>query len=165
MIFEMRVKHAKHQADNLAKLRQEFLSLLELIAKIFCAVSKAINQARLSAMRNLCAIPLPRRWYLKCVQSTLNTKQTILRNCGKSFLSLLELIAKIFCAVSKAINQARLSTMRINCALSLPQRWFLLRHTRVRGTRKYIFNLVLFENKINPYIQDFAVKWRIYAQD
>ena len=27
-----------HQADNLAKLRQEFLSLLELIAKIFCAV-------------------------------------------------------------------------------------------------------------------------------
>ena len=26
------------------------------------------------------------------------------------------------CAVSKAINQARLSTMRINCALSLPQR-------------------------------------------
>ena len=28
-----------HQADNLAKLWQEFLSLLELIAKIFCAVS------------------------------------------------------------------------------------------------------------------------------
>ena len=27
-----------HQADNLAKLRQEFLSLLGLIAKIFCAV-------------------------------------------------------------------------------------------------------------------------------
>ena len=27
-----------HQADNLAKLRQEFLPLLKLIAKIFCAV-------------------------------------------------------------------------------------------------------------------------------
>ena len=27
-----------HQADNLAELWQEFLSLLELIAKIFCAV-------------------------------------------------------------------------------------------------------------------------------
>lgn len=26
------------QADNLAKLRQEFLSMPELIAKIFCAV-------------------------------------------------------------------------------------------------------------------------------
>ena len=39
------------------------------------------------------------------------------------------------------------------------------RYTRVRGTRKYIFNLVLFENKNNPYIQDFAVKRGIYAQD
>ncbi len=36
--IHLRAKHAKHQADNLAKLRQEFLSLLELIAKIFCAV-------------------------------------------------------------------------------------------------------------------------------
>ena len=31
----------QHQADNLAKLWQEFLSLLELIAKIFCAVEIA----------------------------------------------------------------------------------------------------------------------------
>ena len=30
------------------------------------------------------------------------TKQTILRNCGRSFLSMLELIAKIFCAVEIA---------------------------------------------------------------
>ena len=30
---------ANHQADNLAKLRQEFLSVTELIAKIFGAVS------------------------------------------------------------------------------------------------------------------------------
>ena len=30
----------KHQADNLAKLRQEFLSVTRLIAKIFGAVSK-----------------------------------------------------------------------------------------------------------------------------
>ena len=29
-----------HQADNLAKLRQEFLSVIELIAKIFGAVSR-----------------------------------------------------------------------------------------------------------------------------
>ena len=33
-----------HQADNLAKLRQEFLSLLELTAKIFCAVSDCENK-------------------------------------------------------------------------------------------------------------------------
>ncbi len=31
---------ALHQADNLAKLWQEFLSLLELIAQILCAVEK-----------------------------------------------------------------------------------------------------------------------------
>ena len=37
-----------HQADNLAKLRQEFLSLLELIAKIFCAVVIARTSAVLS---------------------------------------------------------------------------------------------------------------------
>ena len=40
------------------------------------------------------------------------TKQTILRNCGKSFLSVFELIAKIFCAVeiartSKALGNAQ----------------------------------------------------------
>ena len=34
-----------HQADNLAKLWQEFLSLLELIAKIFCAVVIARTSA------------------------------------------------------------------------------------------------------------------------
>ena len=39
--IRLRAKHAKHQADNLAKLWQEFLSLLELIAKIFCAVEIA----------------------------------------------------------------------------------------------------------------------------
>ena len=31
---------SKHQADNLAKLRQEFLSVTKLIAKIFGAVSR-----------------------------------------------------------------------------------------------------------------------------
>ena len=36
--FSACAKGAIHQADNLAKLWQEFLSLLELIAKIFCAV-------------------------------------------------------------------------------------------------------------------------------
>ena len=38
-------KGALHQADNLAKLWQEFLSLLELIAKIFCAVEIAKTSA------------------------------------------------------------------------------------------------------------------------
>ena len=40
----------KHQADNLAKLRQEFLSVIELIAKIFGAVSGTISLMRLSAL-------------------------------------------------------------------------------------------------------------------
>ena len=39
-----------HQADNLAKLRQEFLSVIELIAKIFGAVSRTISLMRLSAL-------------------------------------------------------------------------------------------------------------------
>ena len=34
-----------HQADNLAKLWQEFLSMLKLIAKIFCAVEIARTSA------------------------------------------------------------------------------------------------------------------------
>ena len=40
----------KHQADNLAKLRQEFLSVSELIAKIFGAVSRTTSLMRLSAL-------------------------------------------------------------------------------------------------------------------
>ena len=40
----------KYQADNLAKLWQEFLSVLELIAKIFGAVSRTISLMRLSAL-------------------------------------------------------------------------------------------------------------------
>ena len=40
----------KYQADNLAKLRQEFLSVIELIAKIFGAVSRTISLMRLSAL-------------------------------------------------------------------------------------------------------------------
>ena len=42
---------ALHQADNLAKLRREVLSMPELIAQILCAVSKAINRARFLAIR------------------------------------------------------------------------------------------------------------------
>mgnify|MGYP001072684381 CR=1 FL=1 len=42
---------ALHQADNLAKLRRDVLSVFELIAQILCAVSKAINRARLLAIR------------------------------------------------------------------------------------------------------------------
>ena len=37
-----RAKGTPHQADNLAKLRNEFLSLLEPIAQILCAVSGKI---------------------------------------------------------------------------------------------------------------------------
>ena len=38
MIKQKSVPKARiHQADNLAKLRQKFLSLLELIAQILCA--------------------------------------------------------------------------------------------------------------------------------
>ena len=39
-----------NQADNLVNLRQEFLSVPVLITEIFCAVSRAINLARLSAL-------------------------------------------------------------------------------------------------------------------
>ena len=42
---------ALHQADNLAKLRRDVLSVFELIAQILCAVSKAINRARFLAIR------------------------------------------------------------------------------------------------------------------
>ena len=41
---------SKHQADNLAKLRQEFLPVTELIAKIFGAVSRTTSLMRLSAL-------------------------------------------------------------------------------------------------------------------
>ena len=36
----LEVHQSNHQADNLAKLQQEFLSVIELIAKIFGAVSR-----------------------------------------------------------------------------------------------------------------------------
>ena len=39
-----------YQADNLAKLRQEFLSVTELIVKIFGAVSRTISLMWLSAL-------------------------------------------------------------------------------------------------------------------
>gem|GEM_PF-5964252 len=39
-----------HQADNLAKLWQKFLFVIELIAKIFGAVSRTISLMRLSAL-------------------------------------------------------------------------------------------------------------------
>ena len=41
---------SSHQADNLAKLWQEFLSVTRLIAKIFGAVSRTISLMRLSAL-------------------------------------------------------------------------------------------------------------------
>ena len=39
-----------HQADNLAKLRLDFLSVTRLIAKIFGAVSRTTSLMRLSAL-------------------------------------------------------------------------------------------------------------------
>ena len=42
--------YPNHQAENLAKLRLEFLSVLELRAKIFGAVSRTISLMRLSAL-------------------------------------------------------------------------------------------------------------------
>ena len=39
-----------HQADNIAKLWLEFLSVTELIAKIFGAVSRTTSLMRLSAL-------------------------------------------------------------------------------------------------------------------
>lgn len=42
---------ASHQADNLAKLRHEHLSVLELIAQILGAVSSEISLMWLSAVR------------------------------------------------------------------------------------------------------------------
>ena len=41
------------------------------------------------------------------------TKPTILRNCGLIFLSVLELIAKIFGAVSRTISLMRLSALLV----------------------------------------------------
>ena len=41
---------SNHQADNLAKLWQEFSSVIELIAKIFGAVSRTISLMRRSAL-------------------------------------------------------------------------------------------------------------------
>ena len=74
-----------HHADNLAKLRQEFLSLLELIAKIFCAVVIARTSKALGNTQPSVTIAYAPFEFSACVQSTLNTKQTILRNCGRSF--------------------------------------------------------------------------------
>ena len=94
----------KHQADNLAKLGWEFLSVLELIAKIFGAVSRTTSLMWLSALlaskrcrcRNdgFCSgvgVP-PTRIY----------QADNLAKLGQEFLSVLELIAKIFGAVVAA---------------------------------------------------------------
>ena len=78
---------SNHQADNLAKLRQEFLSVIEPIAKIFGAVVAAKPSL---ALRNGQVIA-------RCgcqnngiksgvgVPPNLITKPTILRNCGRNY--------------------------------------------------------------------------------
>ena len=119
--IRLRALHAKHQADNLAKLWQEFLSLLELIAKIFCAVEIA-KTSEVSGNRHYVLL-----FYLGDSHVALLLGMTFGGDCHnlgavnirlralhakhqadnlaklwQEFLSLLELIAKIFCAVEIA---------------------------------------------------------------
>ena len=54
-VYPLACEARQHQADNLAKLWQEFLSLLELMAKIFCAVGIARTSAVLSNKQSFVA--------------------------------------------------------------------------------------------------------------
>ena len=54
-----------HQANDIAELRYEFLSLLELIACIGCAVAEQKPSEALGNTHT-CVLPLPRRPYRRC---------------------------------------------------------------------------------------------------
>ena len=56
-------RQARHQADNLAKLRFEFLSVLELIAQILCAVAVQKSSEALGNTHT-CVLMLPQRRFL-----------------------------------------------------------------------------------------------------
>ncbi len=109
---ETACRQARHQADNLAKLRFESLSVFERIAQILCAVRKAINQARLSAIRTLacCRCLGDEKKETACRQARHQADN--LAKLRFESLSVFERIAQILCAVRKAINQARLSAIR-----------------------------------------------------
>ena len=102
-----------HQADNLAKLWQEFLSMIELIAKIFGAVSRTISLMRLSAL--LASKRCRCRDDGFCsgvgVPPNRNHQADNLAKLWQEFLSMIELIAKIFGAVSRTISLMRLSAL------------------------------------------------------
>ena len=57
------VPQARHQADNLAKLWFEFLSVLELIAQILCAVAVQKSSEALGNTHT-CVLMLPQRRFL-----------------------------------------------------------------------------------------------------
>lgn len=67
-----------NQADNLVNLRQEFLSVPVLITEIFCAVSRAINLARLLAIRILACCHCLCNDYFACFTASSNSIETIL---------------------------------------------------------------------------------------
>ena len=68
----------QHQADNLAKLWQEILSLLELIAKIFCAVVIVRTSEVLGNTQPRVAVASAPFEFSACATGA-PTKQTILR--------------------------------------------------------------------------------------
>ena len=75
------------QADNLAKLRQEFLSVTEPIAKIFGAVVAAKPSLALRNGQVIARCGCQNNGIKSGVGVPPNqtTKPTILRNCGRSF--------------------------------------------------------------------------------
>ena len=75
---------SRHQADNLAKLRFEFLSVLELIAQILCAV---VVQKSNEALDNThtCVLLLPQRRN-KRKSVPLETESPIRTESGTLFL-------------------------------------------------------------------------------
>ena len=95
---------ARHQADNLAKLRHEHLSLLEL-SQILGAVSSEISLMWLSAVRGT-------RIDVATQRAERATPSRQSAELWHEHLSVYGLIAKIFCAVSNAISQVWLTLLR-----------------------------------------------------
>ena len=75
-----------HQADNLAKLRQEFLSLLELIAQILCAVEVKKSSVALGVAYTY-ATPLPLQRFFYRVIATSHAPQMTVRKLPTFALS------------------------------------------------------------------------------
>ncbi len=105
MEYSTCAKGALHQTDNLAKLRRESLSLLELIAKIFCAVEIARTSEALGNTQTRVAVASAPFEFSACVRSTPHQADNLAK-LWQEFLFLLELIAKILCAVEIARTSA-----------------------------------------------------------